>query len=127
MRDYGETLAFAPRLPAELTRLCVRLVYRGRRLRIEISPGQARYELLAGEPLELLHHGEPFTLEAEAPQVRPCPVAAPEPPARRSAAGTGTQPARCGRREQRRQGGSRPPPISRARSYWLRVEGTELI
>ena len=64
MRDYGEMLAFAPRLPAELTRLCVRLVYRGRRLRIEISPGEARYELLAGEPLELLHHGEPFTLEA---------------------------------------------------------------
>jgi len=81
MRDYGETLAFAPRLPAELTRLCVRLVYRGRRLRIEISPGEAHYELLAGEPLELLHHGEPFTLEAGAPQARSCPVAAPEPPA----------------------------------------------
>jgi alpha,alpha-trehalose phosphorylase len=80
MRDYGETLAFAPRLPAELARLCVRLVYRGRRLRIEISPGEARYELLAGEPLELLHHGEPFTLEAGLPQARTCPVAAPVPP-----------------------------------------------
>ncbi len=81
MRDHGEMLAFAPRLPAELTRLCFRLVYRGRRLRVEISPGEARYELLAGEPLELLHHGEPFTLEAGAPQARSCPVAAPEPPA----------------------------------------------
>jgi alpha,alpha-trehalose phosphorylase len=81
MRDYGETLAFAPRLPAELTRLCARLVYRGRRLRIEISPDHARYELLAGEPLELLHHGEPLTLEAGSPQVRTCPVAALVPPA----------------------------------------------
>ena len=33
MRDYGETLAFAPRLPSRLSRLRFGLVYRGRRLR----------------------------------------------------------------------------------------------
>ena len=78
LRDYGASLAFAPRLPAELTRLCVRLRYRGRRLRIEIGSRQARYELLAGEPLELLHYGEPITLDMRAPQDRPLP-APPEP------------------------------------------------
>jgi alpha,alpha-trehalose phosphorylase len=70
LRDHGETLAFAPCLPPELTRLTLRLLYRGRRLRIQIDPGQVRYELLAGDPLELLHQSEPFTLAADTPQVR---------------------------------------------------------
>jgi alpha,alpha-trehalose phosphorylase len=74
LRDHGDTLAFAPRLPAPLTRLCFRLLYRGRRLRVDIGPDQARYELLAGEPLALLHHGEAFTLEPGAPQTRPWPA-----------------------------------------------------
>jgi len=66
MRDYGETLAFAPSLPTSLTRLSFRLVYRGRRLRVDISNNDVRYELLAGEPLELVHHGEPFVLGMDA-------------------------------------------------------------
>ena len=52
LRDHGDVLAFAPRLPAPLTRLSFRLLYRGRRLCVEVNPEQARYELLAGEPLE---------------------------------------------------------------------------
>src|SRR5690606_13182944 len=56
MRDYYKVLTFAPRLPASLTGLTFRLVYRGRRLRVDIGPGEARYELTAGEPLELVHH-----------------------------------------------------------------------
>jgi alpha,alpha-trehalose phosphorylase len=79
LRDHGDILAFAPRLPAPLSRLSFRLLYRGRRLRVEISSDSARYELLAGEPLDLLHHGEPFTLMPDAPRTRPCPVL-PEPP-----------------------------------------------
>lgn len=73
MRDYGETLAFAPRLTAPLTRMAFRMVFRGRRLRIEIGPDEARYEMFTGEPLELLHHGAPFTLTPESPQTLACP------------------------------------------------------
>ena len=41
---------------------------RGRRLRVEIVPGEARYELVDGEPLELRHDDTPFTLERGSPQ-----------------------------------------------------------
>ena len=37
MRDHGDTLTFAPRLPARLTRLSFRLIYRGRRLRVTVA------------------------------------------------------------------------------------------
>ena len=73
LRDQGETLAFAPRLAPPLTRLCFRLHYRGRRLRVEVGDHTARYELLEGEPLEVLHHGELRTLEVGATQVCACP------------------------------------------------------
>jgi alpha,alpha-trehalose phosphorylase len=79
LRDYGDTLTFAPRLPKPLTTLSFRLLYRGRRLRVEIGPDLARYELLAGEPLTLLHYGEPVTLTPAAPQVRSYPTVAAQP------------------------------------------------
>ena len=80
MRDHGELLSFAPRLPHRLTRLAFRLTYRGRRLRVEVNGGgSARYELLQGEPLELLHHGEPFTLSADEPQELAVPPIPPRP------------------------------------------------
>jgi alpha,alpha-trehalose phosphorylase len=78
LRDHGDTLAFAPRLTAPLTRICFRLLYRGRRLSVDISPGQVRYELLDGEPLELLHHGESVSVASDSPQTCPYP-AMPEP------------------------------------------------
>jgi alpha,alpha-trehalose phosphorylase len=87
MRDHGDTLAFAPRLPSRLTRLVFRLVYRGRCLRVDVRPDAVRYELLDGEPLELLHDGEVLTVASDAPQTRPL-VPAPrrpvpeQPPAR---------------------------------------------
>ncbi|MGH2586752.1 MAG: glycoside hydrolase family 65 protein [Dehalococcoidia bacterium] len=74
LRDHGDTLAFAPRLTAPLTRLSFRLLYRGRRLSVEISPDQARYELLSGKPLEVLHYGEPVTLTQSTPQIRLYPA-----------------------------------------------------
>jgi alpha,alpha-trehalose phosphorylase len=80
MRDHGQTLAFAPRLPARLARLSFRLVYRARRLRVDIRPEDARYDLLEGEPLELLHHGEPLTVARDAPETRPVPLAPKRPP-----------------------------------------------
>ena len=63
MRDHGDTLTFAPRLPAGLTRLSFRMVYRGRRLCVTVAGTQAVYQLLAGEPLTVEHHGEPVALQ----------------------------------------------------------------
>jgi alpha,alpha-trehalose phosphorylase len=84
MREHGDTLAFAPRLPPRLSRIAFRMLYRGRRLRVEVRGDSARYELLDGEPLELLHHGERITVSRESPQtcrgpsaLRPAPC---EPP-----------------------------------------------
>ena len=54
MRDHGETLSFAPRLPSRLTRLAFRVAFRGRCVRVEVSQSEARYELLGkGKALEL--------------------------------------------------------------------------
>ena len=80
MRDLSEPLAFAPRLPSRLTRLAFRLTYRGRRLRVEVNGRGARYELLQGDPLELQHHGEPFTLTAGEPHELPVPPVPHRPP-----------------------------------------------
>jgi alpha,alpha-trehalose phosphorylase len=88
MRDYGDTLAFAPRLPSRLARLTFRLLYRGRRLLVDVHQEEARYELLEGEPLELHHHGEALTVDATSVQTRGIPPAPrrtppPQPPGRR--------------------------------------------
>ena len=83
LRDHGDTLSFAPRLPAQLTRLRFRLRYRGRRLCIDIGSDGVRYELLEGEPLDILHHGEPLTIRAGTPQaleLPPPPTPAPVQP-----------------------------------------------
>ena len=63
MRDHGDTLRFAPRLPASLTRLSFRLIYRGRRLRVSVAGATATYELLEGEPIAIEHEGDPVALE----------------------------------------------------------------
>ncbi|HET9093593.1 MAG TPA: glycosyl hydrolase family 65 protein [Solirubrobacteraceae bacterium] len=86
MRDTGETLAFAPRLPDELTRLAFRLRYRGAVVAVEIERGRATYRRLSGEPIELRHHGEALRL-TDRPVARPIPetvrrVAPAQPPGR---------------------------------------------
>ena len=64
LRDNGDTLTFAPVLPPALDCLSFRMLYRRRRLRVVISPGEARYELAPNcDPIEVLHHGERVTLE----------------------------------------------------------------
>ena len=62
MRDHGGQLRFAPRLPAALTRLRFRIMFRERSLLVDVNREHARYTLRAGEPLEIEHHGEPVTL-----------------------------------------------------------------
>jgi alpha,alpha-trehalose phosphorylase len=75
LRDQDGRLSFKPRLPPSLRRVGFRLGFRGRQLMVEVAPTQASYSLLGGEPLELSHHDEPFTLAADAPVVRAIPPA----------------------------------------------------
>lgn len=74
MRDQGGRLAFAPRLLPPLTRLAFRLMFRKRRLLVEVTDAHATYTL-HGKPLEVSHHGEAVTLTSDAPLVRPIPPA----------------------------------------------------
>ncbi|HEY7618920.1 MAG TPA: glycosyl hydrolase family 65 protein [Solirubrobacteraceae bacterium] len=87
-RDHGGTMSFDPRLPPHLERLAFRLVLRGRRVRVEVVPGEARYELLDGDPIELRHVDAEFTLESGTPQAfawkAPKAGPVPEQPARRA-------------------------------------------
>jgi alpha,alpha-trehalose phosphorylase len=71
MRDSGEALTFAPRLPSRLERLTFGLLFRGTRLRVAATKADATYSVLDGAPLELAHHGTPFTVSAEEPVTLP--------------------------------------------------------
>jgi alpha,alpha-trehalose phosphorylase len=63
MRAHDGKLAFTPRLPGGISALTFRLRYRGRKLVVSVTGKQARYELLDGDPLPLIHHGEELLLE----------------------------------------------------------------
>ena len=86
MRDHGGTLTFAPRLPARLERLAFRLIFGGRRLKVEATKTQATYTLLDGPPLEIGHHGKTITISTDEPVTEAIPPAvsrpAPEPATR---------------------------------------------
>jgi alpha,alpha-trehalose phosphorylase len=66
MRAGAGSLAFNPHLPGGIAELRFRLRYRGRRLRVTITSGHAKYELLDGEPLPVMHHGKEFELGKKA-------------------------------------------------------------
>ncbi len=68
-------LAFTPRLPEALSRLAFTVLVRGRRLKVDIGRSRARYQLVEGEPLDVLHHGELMTLTTGEPVDRPMPAA----------------------------------------------------
>jgi alpha,alpha-trehalose phosphorylase len=74
LRDHGEHLTFAPRLPAGLTGLSFSLVYRGARLRVEVDHDSASYTVLDGEaPVPIGHHGEDLLVEPKQTITRQIP------------------------------------------------------
>ena len=117
LRDHGETLAFTPRLPPPLTRLGFRLLYQGRHLRVEVGSDHARYELLLGEPLTLLHHGEQVNLVLASPQTRACPPTPEVPP-------VGPPPARTACRHGVGKNGSGASPPGTAGNAGADVSGS---
>jgi len=62
MRAGTGTLSFSPHLPSGLSELRFRLRYRDRKLKVTIGPDRAKYELIDGDPLALIHHGKEFKL-----------------------------------------------------------------
>jgi alpha,alpha-trehalose phosphorylase len=68
MRDHNGHLTFNPHLPARLTRLNFRLLFRGRRLKVDVTDTHATYTLLDGAPLEIRHHGNPVTISRDGPR-----------------------------------------------------------
>ena len=97
-REHDGRLSFAPRLPEPLSRIAFPFTFRGRVLRVEVTPTQANYELRDGKPLQIDHWGAPFLLTSEAPVVRAIPPA--------PAVATFRQPA--GRAPSRRQPSPQP-------------------
>jgi alpha,alpha-trehalose phosphorylase len=72
MRDHDGSLTFAPRLPAGLERLAFRLLFRGRRLKVEVTNAETIYAL-DGDPLEIRHYGKTIKLSSQEPVTLPIP------------------------------------------------------
>jgi alpha,alpha-trehalose phosphorylase len=81
MREHGETVEFAPRLPDGLTRLSFSTLRRGHCLRVDVTTGAASYKLTRGTgPIHLTHHGEPLVLTGADAVTRPIPPPSERPP-----------------------------------------------
>jgi alpha,alpha-trehalose phosphorylase len=79
LRFRDSRLCFNPRLPEEITRLRFTLRYRGRRLSVTIEQGHATYQLLEGDAMTILHHGESIDLHDRPVEAAlPAPGASPE-------------------------------------------------
>ena len=61
MRELDGSLSFAPRLPEGVTRLCFRVLFRGRCLQVETTEASTSYSLLEGDALQIFHFGDPVT------------------------------------------------------------------
>ncbi len=79
MRDHDGELSFAPRLPERLERLAFRLLFRGRRLKVDVTKAEATYALLDGEALGLRHHGTEIAVSTTEPVTCAIPPAADRP------------------------------------------------
>ena len=72
-RAQEGTLYFAPRLPSDISRFVFHLRYRGRCIRVAATHAEATYAVVAGDPIEIRHHGAPLLVGAE-PVSRPTPA-----------------------------------------------------
>jgi alpha,alpha-trehalose phosphorylase len=93
MRHDADALTFAPRLPAQLSRLVFAVQFQQRSVQVDITHQEAVYTLLEGTELKFHHHGTPLTATKDTPGRGQIPEASPGPepsqpwgrsPARRS-------------------------------------------
>ena len=120
MRHHGESLGFAPRLPAGIKRLTFRIVFLGRRIKVSFDHRNARYTLVSGRPLDCLHHGELMRLTAARTTVRAIPKIQPgkepeQPPGRAPARRLPQRARTAAPRElrPRQRAAKAPRPVSR--------------
>ena len=73
LRIEESRIAFRPRLPDSLLALHFRITYRGRRIKVSLSEGNATYELLSGDDLSVWHYDEELSLSSDAAQRRALP------------------------------------------------------
>ncbi len=73
MRIQKGSLWFSPRLPEELVQLAFHLMFRGCRLRVEVTAREATYRMLEGSSLKVHHHGEEILLSMDGPVTRSIP------------------------------------------------------
>jgi alpha,alpha-trehalose phosphorylase len=72
MRDHDPELRFLPRLPAGITRLAFGLAWRGRTLRVTVTPGETSYHLDdGGEPIDVVHCGKTVRVTPDGPVTQP--------------------------------------------------------
>jgi alpha,alpha-trehalose phosphorylase len=122
MRATADGLAFSPQLPPGLAGVCFRMRYRGRIIRVDVRHRGATYRLISGDPLPIVHHGEPLTVGSQdktlplpAPPVLPAPTQPPGriPASRRGrgdqAPGTRGERQRTARQRTERQHAERQP------------------
>ena len=91
LRARGGRLTLAPRLPDGLSRLAFNYWYRRRNLCVTATATEAHYRLEEGDPIELLHYGEPVLVSRDEAAVRPIPPLPDRPPPRQP---PGREPAR---------------------------------
>jgi alpha,alpha-trehalose phosphorylase len=80
MRDSGGQLSFTPRLPSRISRLEFSLLWRGLRLRVDVTGEEVTYSLRNGggsARLDLVHHGKQVTVTQVHPITLPIPPAMP--------------------------------------------------
>ncbi len=80
MRDHHGTISFAPRLPSRLNRMVFRLAVGTGCIEVQIDADEATYQLVHGDKMELVHHGEAFVLNDEPITLAIPPTRAGEPP-----------------------------------------------
>jgi alpha,alpha-trehalose phosphorylase len=71
LRLHNGSLSFAPHLPGGIVRLAFHVLFRERRLRVEVRATEATYRLLGGSPLVVGHHGDEITLSVDEAVTRP--------------------------------------------------------
>jgi alpha,alpha-trehalose phosphorylase len=74
MRDHGGQLSFRPQLPTAMTRLGFAIRWRGSTVQVAVTPDEVVYTLRDGDPVELRHGDETFTLAGEPVHRQTCRV-----------------------------------------------------
>ena len=78
MRDFNGQLSFAPRLPSRINALDFSLLWRGLRLRVQVTANEVTYSLRNGggsARLVLVHHGKEIEVTQVKPVIVPIPAA----------------------------------------------------